>query len=344
LPENHISSGSKTAILLINLGTPDSYKTLDVRRYLTQFLNDERVIDINAFARFMLVNFIIVPFRGSKSAKLYHEIWTDEGSPLLYHSTQLTEKLNRLMGDEYKVVLAMRYGNPSIHSALAELKKQNLKKIIIVPMYPQYSSSTTGSSVEEVLKHLSKWLTMPDIQIINSFYNHPAFLNCWYKIAARYHANNYDHILFSFHGLPERQIIKSDECNYCLKTETCCDTINQNNHQCYRASCFETARKIANNMLLQSDKYTISFQSRLGNAPWIKPYSSDVIIQLAKQGKKNILVFSPAFVADCLETISEIGIEYNELFVEHGGQKITLVESLNSEDFWAEALKHIILT
>lgn len=332
----------KTGILLINLGTPDSYSTKDVRVYLREFLNDPRVIDINPIARMLLVNLIIVPFRAPKSAKLYKEIWTSNGSPLLYHTQNLKNNLQDKVSANYVVDMGMRYGNPSINQAMDRLKKLNLKELIIIPLYPQYASSSNGSSMEVVYNHLKNWITMPDVKVINSFYNHPSFINCWKQIGLRYNHQQYDHVLFSFHGLPERHLKKGDECNHCFKSENCCSIISEKNHQCYRASSFETARLMAESLAIPSDKFTVSFQSRLGSDPWIKPYSDFVIKDLAEKGVKKLLVFSPAFVADCLETIHEIGTEYDELFKEHGGEKIQLVESLNSESFWVDALQEIL--
>lgn len=332
----------KTGILLINLGTPDSYATRDVRVYLKEFLNDPRVIDIHPIARLLLVNLIIIPFRAPKSAKLYKEIWTSDGSPLLFHTQNLKNKLQEKVTENYVVDMGMRYGNPSIIQAMDRLKKQNLKKLIVIPLYPQYASSSNGSSMEVVYSHIKSWLTMPDVEVVNSFYNHPAFIACWKKIGSRYNHENYDHVLFSYHGLPERHLKKGDECNHCLKTVDCCAVLSEKNHQCYRASCFETTRLIANALNIPNEKHSVSFQSRLGRDPWIKPYSDFVIEEKAKEGFKKLLIFSPAFVADCLETIHEIGVEYDELFKEHGGEKVQLVESLNSEDFWVEALTEIL--
>jgi ferrochelatase len=326
-----MSNPYKTGILLINVGTPDSYKTNDVRKYLKQFLNDPRVIDIPPLAR------------SPKSAKLYKEIWTSEGSPLLFHSIRLKEELQKKIGNSYHVELAMRYGNPSIKSTLEKLKYLNLKKLILIPLYPQYSSSTTGSTIEECFNHLKKWPTFPSINIISSFYQNQSFIKAWQLKAKQYNLNEYDHVLFSYHGVPERHIKKCDSNgNYCLKNKNCCLNINNHNHQCYRASCFETSRQIAAGLNLPENRYSVTFQSRLGKDPWIQPYSDETIKELPKKGVKKLLVFSPAFVADCLETIHEIGIEYNHLFKKNGGEKLTFVESLNSSNFWVEALKEII--
>lgn len=334
----------KKAILLVNLGTPDSPSVSDVRKYLTQFLNDARVIDISAAGRFMLVNGIIVPFRAPKSAKLYQHIWTANGSPLTIHTKNLADKLQKALGDNYIVEWAMRYQNPSLKSVLNRLREMKPSEITILPLYPQYASSSTGSTAEHILKELSSWEVIPSIKLINKFYDNPHYIKALVKSAEGYDLNAYDHILFSYHGLPERQINKAsvhygdNSCHF----GNCCDVITDKNQYCYRANCFETTRQLVKHLNIPNGKYTSTFQSRLDDA-WLKPYSDKVIEDLAKLGAKKLLVFSPAFVADCLETIHEIGTEYNEIFKEHGGESVTLVKSLNDNDFWVEAVKNIIL-
>jgi ferrochelatase len=335
----------KTGVLLINLGTPDSPSTSDVRKYLREFLNDPRVIDISFLSRLLLVNLIIVPFRAPKSAKLYEKIWSNEGSPLLKHSLSVKEKLQKELGENYVVELGMRYQSPSLSSALTQLKKYSSERIILLPLYPQYASSSTGSSIEKALNIIKKWEVIPSTKIISKFYDRPDFIDAWINIAKKYDINNYDHILFSYHGLPERQIKKASANygkNYCQLGE-CCNKISSSNQYCYRAASFETTRQIVKKLNIPETKYSISFQSRLGKTPWIKPYSDEIIIEKARQGIKKMLVFSPAFVADCLETLYEIKIEYNELFRKHGGEKIELVESLNDHPAWIETLRNIIL-
>ena len=334
----------KTGVLLINLGTPDSPSTKDVRRYLTEFLNDPRVIDINPVGRYLLVNGIIVPFRAPRSAKLYQQIWTSNGSPLLIHGQKVKERLQKKLGAGYVVELGMRYQNPSLESALEKLRLAAPQKIIILPLYPQYASSSTGSSVEKALKLISSWEVTPSLQVISKFYDHPAFLKACVEVARKYNHSEYDHCIFSYHGLPERHIMKgsahygSDTCNL----DSCCDTIKDSNSYCYRAACFSTTRALVKALGIPEGKYTTTFQSRL-NDKWIKPYSDAVIEEKAKQGLKKLLVFSPAFVADCLETVYEIGTEYNELFRKYGGEKIQLVESLNDSGPWIDALEEFVL-
>jgi ferrochelatase len=330
----------KKAILLINLGTPDSPATPKVGKYLTQFLNDRRVIDINAIGRFLL---IIVPFRSARSAKLYKEIWTEKGSPLLIHSLDLQKKLQEQMGENYIVELGMRYQTPSIGAALERLRKQKPSSITVLPLYPQYASSSTGSTIEEVFRLIKGWEIIPDLKVISKFYDHPAFQKALIAQAQKFDHSQYDHVMFSYHGLPERQIRKGAVHygeNSC-KMGDCCNSITVNNQYCYRANCMATTRLLVNALQIPEGKYTSAFQSRLDNK-WLKPYSDKIVEELGKKGAKKILVFSPAFVADCLETIHEIGTEYEEIFHEHGGKKITLVPSLNASEDWVKALEVIV--
>ncbi|MES2394550.1 MAG: ferrochelatase, partial [Bacteroidota bacterium] len=305
----------KTGVLLINLGTPDSPKTSDVRKYLSQFLNDPRVIDINPIGRFLLVNGIIVPFRAPKSAKLYQHIWTKEGSPLLTNSVKVKTLLQKALGDSFVVELGMRYQSPSMESALNKLREAQVQKIIMIPLYPQYASSSTGSSVEEALRIIGKWEVTPSVEIISKFYDNPDFIDACVEVAKKYNLPDYDYFIFSYHGLPERHILKGSAhygANTC-NLGSCCDSITKDNHYCYRANCFETTRQLVKRLNIPEGKYESTFQSRL-NDKWIKPYSDKVVEQKAKEGKKKMLIFSPAFVSDCLETIYEIGTEYNEIF------------------------------
>jgi len=334
----------KKGILLVNLGTPDSPSVSDVRTYLDEFLMDGRVIDIKPIPRNLLVRGVIVPFRAPQSAKIYKEIWTEKGSPLLLYGLENKRLLQESLGDDYVVALGMRYKNPSIESALNELKAQNVKSIQVIALFPQYASATTGSVHQKVMEVVSKWQTIPEISFVNSYHNHPDLIDIFAENGRKHGIESFDHVLFSFHGLPQRQLLKADESkSYCLKDKSCCQSLNDRNYHCYSAQCFDTARLIANNLGLTSDQYTVSFQSRLGKEPWIEPFTSAVIQQKAKEGKKRILVFCPAFVADCLETLYEIAIEYQEEFVEAGGEKIQLVESLNNNPRWINILKGLIV-
>jgi len=334
---------SKKGILLVNLGTPDSPATPDVKKYLDQFLMDERVIDIPKLNRTLLVKGIIVPFRSPKTAKLYKEIWNENGSPLLYYSRLQAQMLQEKLGDEYHVELAMRYQSPSIASALANLKAGLVESIQVIPMFPQYASASSGSVMQLVMELVSKWQTVPPISFINSFHDNELMIKVFAENARKHQVEDFDHVLFSFHGLPERQLLKCDHTgSYCLKTADCCQTLNDTNKFCYSAQGHDTARLIAKELNLSRDQYTVCFQSRLGKEPWVQPYTTDVLKKLAAEGKKRLLVFSPAFVADCLETLYEITVEYHEEFRALGGEHVQLVESLNDSPVFIEALADMV--
>jgi len=331
----------KKAVLLVNLGTPDSPKTSDVRSYLFQFLNDKRVIDIPWLLRKILVNGIIVPFRAPKSAKVYKELWTEKGSPILFHTQDLCKKLQNSLGENYHVEFAMRYKNPSLKKILQSWEGKNFEQIIILPLFPQYASATNGSVIEEAMDVMKKWWVIPEISFVSQFYDQEFFLKGFEENGNNYNFNDYDHILFSFHGLPERHVDKVYDEGLCADND-CEKGVNEANAFCYKASCYETAIQLAKRFNLNEHDYSVGFQSRLGRG-WIEPFSDKIITDLAKKGAKKVLVFSPAFVADCLETTIEIGDEYQELFEEHGGEKIQLVESLNSSDTFVEGLKEMVL-
>jgi ferrochelatase len=332
---------SKKGILLVNLGTPDSPQTPDVRKYLNEFLMDGRVIDVNPVLRTFLVMGIITPFRSPKSAKLYQEIWSKEtGSPLLHYSIIQQKLLQERLGDEYQVELAMRYQTPSIEDALDRLKANLVESIRVIPMFPQYASASTGSVIDKVMELVRTWQTIPNISFVNSFHNEPSMIKAFAENSKRYGVENFDHVLFSFHGLPQRQLIKCDHTgSHCLKKDGCCDTLTDVNKFCYSAQSHDTARLIAEELGIPKEKYTICFQSRLGNDPWVQPYTSEIVAKLAKEGKKRMLVFCPAFVADCLETVYEVSQEYNEEFKALGGEHIQLVESLNDNPLFIDTLE-----
>ena len=333
----------KTGILIINLGTPDSPSTADVRKYLREFLSDPRVIDLKPAARWSLVNFIISPIRAPKSAKLYQQIWNENGSPLLYYSVRQKELLQQRLGSEYVVEMGMRYQSPSIEDALKKFNSPAFTKIKVIPLFPQYASASTGSVQEKVMNIISKWEVIPHVEFISYLYNQESFIKAFAEIGKKYDPLGYDHILMSFHGLPERQIRKSDCFDYCLK-ENCCASIGEKNAFCYRAQCYETARRLATQLQLPFEKYTVCFQSRLSaTGGWIQPFTDHILKERAEKGDKKLLIFAPAFVSDCLETIYEIGVEYDVLFKKLGGEKVQLVESLNDHPLWIDALEKISL-
>ncbi|WP_027002587.1 ferrochelatase [Hugenholtzia roseola] len=334
-------SSAKVGVLLVNLGTPNSPSVADVRKYLREFLLDGRVIDINPVARFLLVNGIIAPFRAPKSAKEYRKLWTEKGSPLMFYGVELAEKLQALLPKEYLVRLAMRYQRPSIQEGLDFLQKAQVERIIVFPLFPQYASATTGSVHQRVMEIVSKWQLIPQMTLVDSYPTHPKMIQTFVQNAQKLLAQEqYEHFVFSYHGLPERQLRKAS--SYC-RLGNCCDSLCAENRLCYRAQCFETSRALAQGLGLESHQYSVCFQSRLGKDPWIQPYTEDVVIDLAKRGIKRVLAFSPAFVADCLETTLEVGETYKENFEEAGGEHWQLVESLNTEALWVEAVRDMIL-
>ena len=330
----------KKGILLVNLGTPDSPRRGDVYRYLQEFLTDGRVIDFPWLPRQLLVRGIIAPFRSGSSAKLYKMLWTDEGSPLKYFGERLAEGVQEILGEEYVVELAMRYQSPSIERAVERLMEHRVSEITVVPLFPQYASATTGSVHEEVMRVLSKQFNIPGLRFINSYYDYPPMIKLFADQAREMDLSQYDHILFSYHGLPKRQIRKADDYNHCLR-EDCCQTLTPDNQFCYSAQCYATTRAIAAELGLSKEQYTTCFQSRLGRDPWLTPYTSEIIEHQAEHGAKRLLVFCPAFVADCLETTIEITVEYQEEFEEAGGDKIDLVPGLNDHPRWIAAVAEL---
>jgi len=337
-----LDTHAKTGVLIINLGTPDEPTRGAVYRYLKQFLLDPRVIDINPVSRNLLVRGIIAPFRSGKSAMAYRQLWTDKGSPLKYYGENLVEQLRVLMGNEYVVALGMRYQNPSIESAIDQLIAAQVKKIIVFPLFPQYASASTGSAHEEVMRVLTGKQIIPEVDFISSYPTWEPMIELFAQNARKYDLSNYDHFLFSFHGLPQRHMRKADQFNHCLQQADCCQKLTPVNQYCYSAQCHATMQAIAAKLALPKEKYTLCFQSRLGRDPWMQPYTVQILENLAKSGAKRLLVFSPAFTADCLETLVEIREEYKEDFQKWGGEHIDLVESLNDQPAWAEALSGML--
>jgi ferrochelatase len=334
----------KTGVLLVNLGTPDSPKTMDVRKYLTEFLNDPRVIDINAVGRTVLVNGVIVPFRAPKSAKIYKELWDmwDGESPLLTFGKILKEKIQeKFSGKNVTVELAMRYQNPSLDVVLDHMEKASYDQIIVIPLFPHYASASTGSAVEKVMKLMRKWWAIPEVKIVAEFFDNPGYIDAFVEKARMHKIEDFDHIIFSYHGLPMRQLTKIHpelECADC----DCNKAYKPEYRLCYQNECHETTRLIAAKLGLKDADYTVAFQSRLGKTPWLTPYSDQIVEEQAKAGAKKLLMFSPAFIADCLETSVEIGVEYQEIFEAHGGEKVQLVESLNDSDIWINTVEDMI--
>ncbi|MEY4791797.1 MAG: hypothetical protein RIT34_604 [Bacteroidota bacterium] len=336
----------KTGVLLIQLGTPDSPRVSDVRSYLSEFLNDPRVIDLPYLIRKILVNGIIVPFRAPKSAKIYKELWElGEGkSPLLTHTQALQALLQKnFEGENVTVEMAMRYKNPSLDSVLEKMRLANYDRIVLLPLFPQYASASTGSAIEKAMDIIRKWWVIPEIKIISQFYDNPGYIHSIVDNAKKFQLSDYDHILFSYHGLPERQVDKVYEGTDLCEDQPCEIEVNEKNKFCYKATSYATTRLIAKELGLTEKDYTVCFQSRL-DKKWLTPFSDKVVEEWAEKGAKKLLVFSPAFVADCLETLIEIGDEYQEIFEEKGGEKVQLVPSSNTHPAFVEGLTQLIRT
>ncbi len=330
----------KRALLIVNLGTPNKPTYFSVFKYLRQFLMDRRVININPILRFFLVNLIICPTRSFSSTKIYKKVWNKEtGSPLLHNTKKLTQKIQSKL-PEYTVEYAMRYQNPSIENVLNKLLIQNPDEIIILPLFPHYAAATTGSVYEEVSRILSKKWVVPKIKFINQFYDNDKFIDAWVEKARKFNINSYDKIIFSYHGIPNSHVDNVYENSVC-NDHDCESKITEDNKFCYKATTYETTKLIASRLNINPENYLVTYQSRLTNK-WLSPFTDEVLQSMAKEGKKNVLVFSPSFTADCLETIIEIGDEYNELFISSGGQKLDYVESLNYSDLWSDAIISII--
>jgi ferrochelatase len=335
---------ARDGLLLVNLGTPDAPRTPEVRRYLREFLSDPRVFDMNAAKRTAVVELFILPFRPSRSAQAYRAIWTERGSPLLFHGQDLAAALRERLGPDVRVELAMRYQNPSIASALDRLRNAGADRVVVFPLFPQYSSAAWGSAVEKVFAEAAARWNVPALEVVPPFYDHPSFLDAFASIARREQESfRPDYYLMSFHGLPERHVTKSDLSggNHCLR-DGCCASIVEANRFCYRAQCFATARGIAQRLGLAEDRWEVTFQSRLGRDPWIQPFTDVRVVEVAQQGVRRLAVLSPAFVADCLETLEELAIRAREDFVHHGGEDLRLVPSLNSEPVWIDAVLDIL--
>jgi ferrochelatase len=336
----------KTGVLLINLGTPDSPKVSDVRRYLSEFLNDPRVIDIPSVLRVILVNLIIVPFRAPKSAKIYKELFDKNGgqSPLLVYGNivrdQLRERFSAVEDHDITVELAMRYGNPSLNEVCARMEKAGYDQVIVLPMFPQYASASTGSALEKAMRLIRNWYVIPELKIISQYWDDKGYIDTVVDRALQFDIPSYDHILFSYHGLPVRQVDKVYEDRRC-DNHSCESEINDENRWCYKATCYATTRLVAERLGLSEKDYTVCFQSRL-DKKWLEPFSDKIVEAWGKKGAKRLLAFSPAFVADCLETTIEIGEEYQEIFEEHGGETVDLVPSLNDHPLWVASLERMI--
>ena len=331
---------TRTGVLLVNLGTPSTPSIGDVRRYLHEFLSDPRVIDANPLARALLLYGVVLPFRPRRSAAAYAKIWTAQGSPLRVHGRALAEAVQKELGDEFGVGLAMRYGEPSIASALEGLARSGAERLVVLPLFPQYASSSTGSALQRVYEQAGRHWSVAALRVIEPFYDEPGFVAALReRTQPELDAFAPDHVLMSYHGLPERQIRKSDSVGtHCLRGESCCDAIGLANRNCYRAQCFATSRALAGALKLDGPRWSVSFQSRLGRTPWIRPFTDEVLPELAARGVRRLAVVCPSFVADCLETLEEIGLRAAEQWRACGGEALRLVPCLNAHPRWVEAV------
>lgn len=329
-------------VLLVNLGSPDSTNPKDVKKYLDEFLMDERVIDLPKLLRTILVKGIILNTRPKKSAAAYKKIWWKEGSPLIVISERLTAKIDA--NTSIPVALAMRYGSMSMHKGMQQLHNQGVDEVLVVPLYPQFAMATTETI--NVLANQLQQKHFPKMQLTSlpAFYNHPDYVNVLARsIGEKLDGLDYEHLLFSYHGVPERHIRKSDITkSHCKMDGKCCDTPSKAHQFCYKHQCVQTTKNVANKLGLKEGTYSTSFQSRLGFDPWLQPYTDRTIERFGKEGMKKMAIVTPAFVSDCLETLEEIAMEGEEIFHEVGGKEFTVIPCLNDRDDWAKVMSRWI--
>ncbi|PDH46200.1 MAG: ferrochelatase [Flavobacteriales bacterium MED-G15] len=328
--------------LLINLGSPDSPDPKDVKRYLGEFLMDERVIDLSKALRTFLVKGIILNTRPKKSAKAYKKIWWEEGSPLIVLSKRLQEAVQKKVS--VPVGLAMRYGTPSIEEGIKNLVNQGVDEIMLIPLYPQFAMATTETIL--VLAEEIRAQNHPEVSftVLPPFYNHPDYIRVLSEsIQEDLKGKEWEHLLFSYHGVPERHIRKSDVTkSHCKMDKSCCQTSSEAHQFCYRHQCYETTRQVAEYLELKEGTFSTSFQSRLGVDPWLQPYTDQTVAKFAKNGVKNMAIATPAFVSDCLETLEEIGMEAAEDFEEKGGEKLHVIPCINDRPDWVNVMSRWI--
>jgi len=328
----------KTGIILMNLGSPDSTEVKDVRRYLNEFLMDERVIDYPWLFRALLVRGIIVPFRAPKSAEAYRTIWTKDGSPLLVISRDLRNAVQANV--DAPVVLAMRYGNPTPEAAFEELlrREPGLEQVFAIPLYPHYAMSSYETAVEHVrATHSAKGYKF-SLRFKEPYYNDAGYVQALAESMRPSLSEPHDHVLFSYHGIPERHIRKSDPTGgHCLSSGTCCNVDSPAHARCYRHQIRETTRLVAESLSLPPDRYSISFQSRLGKG-WLQPFTDKRLEEMPKEGIKKLLVVCPAFVSDCLETLEEIAERGKESFMDAGGEQFAAIPCMNTHEAWVSVL------
>jgi ferrochelatase len=331
------------AVLLVNLGSPDSASEEDVREYLAEFLMDGRVLDTIYPARWCVVHWAVLPSRPALSAAAYKKIWTAGGSPLVATGRKVREALQERAG--IRVGLAMRYRNPSIPDALRELRDEGRRELLLIPLFPHYAMSSFETAVARVREVIARVAPAMSLTVAAPYYDHPDYIRAMTANATEYLTQPYDRLLFSFHGIPERHLRKSDPSgSHCLSRPDCCGEGCPALATCYRAQCFRTVEAFARTASIPREKYSIAFQSRLGRQPWIKPHTDAVLEEMARSGIKKLLVICPSFVADCLETLEEIGIRGRESFRAAGGGELTLIPCLNTHPLWITALDNMVQT
>lgn len=332
------------AVLLLNLGTPAEPTARGLRDFYKYFISDPFVFDMNPVGRWLLRNLIILPFRAPKTAKDYASIWMDEGSPLKVYADRLQASVQNAYtqaGEDVLVLNGMAYSQPFIGEAMAQLEREGRDEILVLPLFPQYSTATTASVFHGVRQAAARWKIAPKLHFVDDLYAEPAFTRAWTELINKHlQAEQVDHVIFSYHGLPESNISKADSNGVC-GFGSCCDQISERNRLCYRAQCMATTKHIVAALGWGEERYSLAFQSRFGREAWIKPYLDEHLQELAAKGCKKIAVVTPSFVSDCLETIHEIGIEYREQFVESGGEVFQLVPNLNDEPAWFQAVYEI---
>jgi protoporphyrin/coproporphyrin ferrochelatase len=328
-------------VLLVNLGSPDSPAVPDVRRYLREFLMDGRVLDVNWLLRFCIVHFAILPRRPKQSAHAYQTIWTREGSPLIVSSRKALALLQSLT--PLPVELAMRYQNPSIPNAIRSLHQRGVTDLLMIPLFPHFAMSSFETAVERVKEVAAEVAPAMKIQVQAPYYQDSDYLAALVASARPYLDKGYDHLLFSFHGIPERHLKKSDPTGcHCLAVSNCCEQPSPAHATCYRAQCFMTVSGFVKLAGIPKEKYSVSFQSRLGRDPWLRPYTDQELPRLARDGVHRLLVICPAFISDCLETLEEIGLRGRETFLEAGGKEFEQIPCLNEHPLWIEVLKRMV--
>jgi len=320
----------KRAVLLVNLGSPDSTSVADVRRYLREFLGDERVLDLPAPLRWLLLEGIILRTRPKRSAHAYAKVWTKDGSPLIATSRSVQEKLAVQLGSTAPVYLAMRYGNPSIASVIAKILADGVEELLLIPQYPHYAMSSWETVTAKVYAEAARQAPKLRVDTVQPFYEDSDYIEALYAASRPYLEQPHDYVLFSFHGLPVRHLRKADSSKaHCTVVENCCETCSPVQSTCYRAQCFKTAKAFAQRANLTPENHSVSFQSRLAGEPWLTPYTDFELARLPAAGVKRLLVMSPAFVADCLETLEEISLAGKETFLKAGGVSFKQIPCLN---------------